>query len=83
VDGRVRASYHIMHHHHYTMLYLVGISHADIYLAGDSAGGALAVSAVLALAKFGCVVLLLLLLLLLLSSAVQCSAVSREPTVVY
>jgi acetyl esterase/lipase len=64
------------------MLYLVGISHADIYLAGDSAGGALAVSAVLALAKFGCVVLLLLLLLLL-SSAVQCSAVSREPTVVY
>jgi acetyl esterase/lipase len=65
------------------MLYLVGISHADIYLAGDSAGGALAVSAVLALAKFGCVVLLLLLLLLLLSSAVQCSAVSREPTVVY
>jgi acetyl esterase/lipase len=79
VDGRVRASYHIMHHHHYTMLYLVGISHTDIYLAGDSAGGALAVSAVLALAKFGCVVLHLLLL----SSAVQCSAVSREPTVVY
>ena len=61
----------ILHHHHYYTTMLVGISHADIYLAGDSAGGALAVSAVLALAKFGCVVLHLLLL----SSAVQCSAV--------